>query len=380
MKLDTRLTILTVFMLHGMTVGVLFSRIADLREALGLSEAQLGVALIGVPAGVLVGAQIVSRMVARLGTRGTILIAVPIFTAAPLIASFATGQWTLFAALMIFGLDLSIWNISMNIEADRVEAASGTRILNRCHALWGIGFLLSSLGGWIAVTTELAVRTHFAIHLVVTLTIALTVVLQMTPSPARGREKPPRRFTIPSAAVFALFGFAASGFVLEGAARNWSVIYMRDEAGAGESLANLALTAFILAQTGGRLFADILIDRRGPVAVGRASALTALAGLFLIVFAPAPYVALAGFALIGLGAATSYPQAISAAARLGGGEQASENVSALSTNMTVLAFLAPPLLGIVASNSSLGIAYALALPLPVLAFFMARHLAPDSTR
>ena len=47
-----RLTIALVFALHGITVGSFFSRIADLQAAIGLSEAQLGLAVIGLPAGV----------------------------------------------------------------------------------------------------------------------------------------------------------------------------------------------------------------------------------------------------------------------------------------------------------------------------------------
>ena len=68
-----------VFAIHAGIVGSLFSRIAEIQLSLNLQEAQLGIALVGVPLGVFVGSPFVSRLVERMGTRKTLLTALPVF-------------------------------------------------------------------------------------------------------------------------------------------------------------------------------------------------------------------------------------------------------------------------------------------------------------
>ena len=85
--------------------------------------------------------------------------------------------------------------------------------------------------------------------------------------------------------------------------------------------------------------------------------------------------ALAGFALIGLGISTVQPQAMSAVARLGD-RPSSKNVAAFSTLQTLLSFVAPPLFGLVASRYGVRASFAMLLPLPVFALAFARFLEP----
>ncbi|MNY75689.1 hypothetical protein D3C86_2150430 [compost metagenome] len=53
----------------------------------------------------------------------------------------------LFVLLALNGVGFSLTNIAMNVEADRVEAATGARVMNTCHGAWSVGFLLTSLLG-----------------------------------------------------------------------------------------------------------------------------------------------------------------------------------------------------------------------------------------
>lgn len=379
--LPKSLSIMVIFALHAFMVGSLYGRIAEIQKALELSEEVFGLALMGLPAGVFFGSPLVGWIIERLGPRRTLLYLVPAFASGPLIVAFAIGPVTLAAALGLHGFLLSICNIAMNVEADRIEAQTGTRIINRCHGCWGIGLLIVYSLGAGAIAAGVSPALHYAALFVFMILAAWIIIRPMAESPPRRHagSGPAKRFALPGVGVLLIVGYAGAGLWLEGVARNWSVIYLRDAFGAVEWLAALALAALVSTQTFGRFMADGLIDRFGVVSVARALTLVGLAGLALVTFAASTPAALFGFALIGLGISTVYPQSVSAAARLGDRPSA-ENVAAFSTVQTLISFVASPIFGFAAGQFGLRAALMLILPLPLLALYFARYLRPREAR
>ena len=380
---DTRrLTVMLAFAVHGATVATFFSRVAELRLTMQLSEAQLGLALVGIPAGVLVGSLIISGVIERHGTRDTLLPALPLFAGGLVAAGLAVGAASLFAALFVFGFGLTAANIPNNVEADRVEVATGRRLINRGHGSWGVGFLLATLLGTVAVAAGIAPLVHFLLVFAAVTATAFGVLGAMQPSPPRahgGGVRPVRRLTLPTVGVLLVMGFALSGFLLESSARSWSVIYLHDDFAVADWVSTLTLPAFVVTQTLGRFVADPLIDRHGPVRVARVLTVISAVGLALAVAVTSVPLVLAGFALVGLGISTSQPQVMSAAARLGD-RPSSENVAAFSTLQTLVSFAAPPLFGLAASAYGVRASFALLLVLPVIALPFARFLEPPRDR
>ena len=374
-----RLAIALVFAMHGATVGTLFSRIAELRVAMNLSEAQLGVALIGTPAGVLIGSLVISGTIERQGTRKILLAMLPVFAGVLVLTALALGTATLFAALVLFGFSLTNANIAMNVEADRVEAVTGRRLINRCHGSWGVGFLLASLVGTGMVAAGLSPLIHFILVFTLVTALAFAIVGPMRASPPRAHSagtRPVKRLALPTLNVFLVMGFAFSGIVVEGSARSWSVIYLRNDFTSAAWVSTLALPAFVIMQTMGRFLADPLIERHGPARVAMALCLVSALGLALAVMAKSIPLALVGFALIGLGISTVQPQALSAVARRGD-RPSSENVASFSTLVTAIGFIAPPLFGLVASRYGVRTSFAMLIPLPLVALAFARFLEPQ---
>lgn len=373
-------TMLMVFATHGLVVGSLFSRIAELQTAIGLGEGELGLALIGLPAGVLAASLLISRLIEQVGTRRVLLGALPGFGVALVLTSLAFSLATLFAAILLFGLTLGSCNISMNVESDRVEAATGRRVINRCHGNWAVGFLVASLGGTAAVAAGLPPTLHFLIVFVLVGLSAAFVVAPMEPSPPRAHQGQRRRrrfFAAPTRGVLRILGFAIAGIVLEGTTRSWSIIYLRDDFAALAWVTTLSLPAIVITQITGRFLADRMIERFGPVRIGMALIGISFAGLATIVLAQSIPVALAGFLMIGFGISTTHPQAFSAAARLGD-RPSSENLAALATLQTVIGFATPPVIGFIAARYGIRASFALILPLPILALFFARYLESQS--
>jgi len=370
--------IVGVFFCHALAQGGMFSRIPDLQKALGLSEAELGLALLGQPAGAILTFLVASVLVERLGTRLVILTSIPVLAVALVLVALAPNLVLMWLGFAIWGGVFALSNIAINVEADRVEHALGRRLMNTCHGVWSVGLLTSSLIGTAMRGAAVPPALHFGIAAVVVISLLAIIALPMQAAPPRAHassDAPRIRIALPTAATLLLVGYAFGSALLEGGLRNWSVIFMRDSFSAPDWVDTLTLPAFMTAQSVGRLLADRAVARWGPVRLARGLGVTALVGLLLVIFSPNLVVALIGFALIGAGVCVSFPLSTSAAARLGD-RPASQNVAALTMSQQILLLGTPALLGWIATVVSIRATYAIMVPPLLLAIYLARYLQP----
>jgi len=96
-------------------------------------------------------------------------------------------------------------------------------------------------------------------------------------------------------------------------------------------------------------------------------------GVLLVFFAPRDWLALVGFAMLGVGTSVIFPLAMSAAAHLTD-RPASTNVASLAQISFVAFLLGPPLLGYVAEHFGIRWSFGVGLPLVILSIVCARAL------
>jgi len=99
----------------------------------------------------------------------------------------------------------------------------------------------------------------------------------------------------------------------EGAAADWSTVYLRDNLGAAEGLATVGYAAFSAMMVAGRLVGDRLTARFGPVLLVRACGVLAAVGLSAGLLVGAPLAGIIGFGCLGAGLSCIAPQVFSAA-------------------------------------------------------------------
>lgn len=375
-SLSPAATIMAVFFMQALSGAGGFSRLAEIQAGMHASSAALGLALLGFDLGAFASFPFAGRVIDRIGTRRTLLYGIPLFALAGALPALAPNPLVFFLVAPFSSIAFTFTNIAMNVEADRVEHATGRRIMNRCHGMWSLGFLTASAIGTGASAAHISPALHLLGILPVAILGTLLIVLPMVPSsprPHSGDAKAPR-FAMPTTATLMIVAFALGSIFLEACIRSWSVIYLRDVFHTADWIATITLSVAVSAQVIGRLLADRWIERFGPVMVAMVLSAIALAGLVLVVWGVSVPLAFVGFALIGFGVASAFPQALSAAARLGD-RPAAENVAALSLMNSVVLFLTPPLIGFAASQWGIRGAFALFLPFALLAVVMARNLA-----
>lgn len=373
-----RWRIIALFFVHALTVGAIHTRIPDIQLMIGLSEAQLGLVLIGQPLGGLGMFLFSSRIIERFGPRKVILVMLPFSAISAALITVLLNPFAMFALLAVNGLGFSLTNIAINVEADRVEAASGQRIMNTCHGAWSVGFLVTSLLGAVLRGLDISPALHMWALVPVLAVLLYVVVVPMPVTPARPYSGETRKkLAWPTLATMGLVAFGLGAGLTEGAARAWSIIFLRDSFEVAAWIESLALPALLITMALGRLVADRWIDRFGPVLVARFLASLAIMGLVLLVFSPNALVALAGFGLVGIGICVLYPLMLSAAARLGD-RPASQNVAATTLIFQFVNLGAPVLIGAMAQGFGIRAAFAMLLPLLALTWVMAPRLSRPS--
>jgi len=125
-----------------------------------------------------------------------------------------------------------------------------------------------------------------------------------------------------SARLIALGLLALCSLIAEGAAANWSGLYLRDNLGAQRGVAAAGFAAFSLTMAAGRLAGDRLAARYGPAGTVRRCGLLASAGLASALLSHDPLCAVIGFAVSGGGFSCMIPQLFSAAGRVDTGSPA----------------------------------------------------------
>jgi MFS family permease len=370
--------IMAVFFVQALAFGAWLPRIPDIQARLGLSAAELGYALLGLPVGLLLALPFVSIIVGRIGGRTAVLWSLPAFIIAICLPAFAPNGVVLFLALALAGLAMSTIELGMNIVADETEKRDGVVIMSRCHGFWSLGMMVGSLTGAAAAHWGLAPQVSIPAVAVLALLVGPAVARRLPRDPATGSagsEAPVSGLFIPGAIMLGICIVALASNILEGAAADWSAVYLRQVLGADPGAAGLGYAAYSLLMAVGRFNGDWVRSRWGGVIVARACYALALAGLLLVVFAPDYPWALAGFALAGFGGSVGVPLAVSAAASAPGHTPAA-NVALVSLVSLVGFLLTPPIIGSVAELFGLRAALGgLLLPIFIVAIAVAFTLA-----
>ena len=315
-----RAAVAVAFLIHSTVSGTWAPRLPAIKESLGLSDGELGTALVGLAIGLLAGTRLAGAPVDRFGSRPVMRAGFPLLAATLLLPGLADSGITLFASLLILGIASGALDVAMNAQGIEVERHLGRPILSGLHGLWSVGLGLGAGVAALAAAVDADPLAHFAVVAAVLALASVVFLRGLLPAhehvraeAAEDDERVAVRWTLP---LVVLGVIAFCSFVGEGSASDWSAVYMTQELGTSGALGALAFAAFAVTMAAARFAADPLRARLGNVALVRGGSLLAAAGLGLALLIHEPAAGIAGFALLGLGLAPVVPIAFSAAGDL----------------------------------------------------------------
>lgn len=370
------LAVSAAFLIHSMVSGTWAPRLPAIKESLGLSDGELGTALVGLAVGLLVGTRLAGAPVDRFGSRPVMRVGFPLLAATLVLPGLADGTATLFLALFVLGLASGALDVAMNAQGIEVERHLGRPILSGLHGLWSVGLGVGAGLAALAAAMDVDPLEHFAVVAAV-LAVASLVFLRgllAAQRPAAGDPEEARVTVRWTLALVMLGVIAFCSFVGEGAASDWSAVYMTQELGSSEALGAVAFAAFAVTMAIARFAADPLRGRVGNVVLVRGGSLIAAAGLGVALLVHEPAAAIAGFALLGLGLAPVVPIAFSAAGELNP-RATGRLVGRVATLGYVGSVAGPITIGWLAEATSLRTALGLVVVLAVVIAVSARSCA-----
>lgn len=359
-----------VFSLVSIFVGSWFARIPEVQIALGLSEATLGLVLLGMPVGTLTVMPLTGWLVPRFGA-GRVTFAAALGQGLPFLLLPLVGT-SLWLAGVLFGVGLlnGTLNVAMNARANAVEETRDAAIMSTCHGFFSIGGMIGAGVGSAAAAVALPFGWHFALLVGVAAGVVFTHRSALLNGPVTRQTGP--AFAMPPPALLGLAALLFCILFAEGAVSNWSAVYLRKGLGTSAGVAGLGYAAFSGAMAIGRLYGDRILERFGTSQVVQAGASIAALGLGLGVLIAHPLSGIAGFFVQGIGFAVLVPVLYRTAARTPNMAPGT-SIAAVATAGYVGLFAGPPVLGFVADV--LGLSWAIGL-VAVLAGVVALAAGP----
>jgi len=185
------------------------------------------------------------------------------------------------------------------------------------HGMFSLGGMAGASLGSAAPALGLSPQAHLLVATGLGAAVVLVASRAMLPVPEHNAEEK-HPLSLPRGPLLLLGVLASMGLIAEGAMYDWSVLFMKQERASSPSTAALAYASFSGAMAAGRFGGDWVRSRVSPARLMRASGVLAAAGMALALAVPSPWVALLGFAGVGLGLSNVVPVLFSAASQAPG--------------------------------------------------------------
>ncbi|TQS24791.1 MFS transporter [Microbispora sp. KK1-11] len=384
---QARLATFAVFFVQGLTFATLLTQVAALQKKHGLSDGELTILLLVVPLIAGAGSALAGAAASRWGSRLILRLVQPLACAAVVLAGLAPNVPMLVAANVLFGLGLGGVDAGMNMQGVAVEREYGRAVLTGFHALWSVAAVIGSLWASAAATLGLGLPATFTIVLVPAAAVAVLSSLRLYRPEEEHRAAALRAEDAGASAgagrsagvawrpIIPLCLAMAFLYVGDSSVSNFGTVFMDKVLHASATVIPLALGAYQLTTFLVRVGGDFAVRRWGPAAIVRAGGAVATLGFVAIVAAPTVPLAIAGFALTGIGLSVVAPQSFSAAGRL---DPAGTGVAIARVNMfNYVGFIVgAALVGGLADASGFRVAFAAPLVLAAAIILLARGFQP----
>lgn len=340
-----------IFTCNSLLFGNWITRIPDMKDTIGLTDGELGLALLGAPIGAMCIMPISGWVIARFDLGRTLVISgLAHVISLPLLA-LSDSFWGLAIALFFFGFTNAIMDISMNATAAVIERKHKRAIMSTCHGMWSLGGMAGAALG--SIVAGLGTSTLPHLGLVGGIVFVMILLLSDTLYHMKeSRNAGDKVFAWPRGPLLMLAFMAFCILLSEGAIADWSAVYMRDVVLADAYLVGMAYAGFSMLMAIGRLTGDSIIPGLGKKSVVFYGSLLSVIGLCVAIFFESQVLVIVGFSITGLGYSCIVPVLFISGANQPG-YTAGTGIAAVTTLGYAGFLVGPPLIGLLAEAYSL---------------------------
>lgn len=365
-----RLAVSLFFFTNAVIFSSLVPHFPGIKAELGLSNAHYGLSIAAVPTGAITAGLLAGFLVRKFGSAKTSLIFTVLAALVLVMIPSASGVGLLVAFFFLIGASDSIADVGQNAHGLKVQRAYGRSILNSFHAIWSIGAATGAALGALAISIGLSRQVHLTIIAALVVAgayVAYTKRLRGADQISDEHDSSADKVAVPAlhlkpgvpvtgGRIFFLLAalslLAIAGALVEDSGSTWAAIYLNDSLSTTASIASLGFIALVGAQFVGRIVGDGLVDRFGQRTIATAGGLLIAGGMGLALAFPSVPLTIIGFAAAGFGSATLVPAAYQGADEIPGLKPGT-GLTIVSWLLRVGFLISPPIVGLIADNSSL---------------------------
>jgi MFS family permease len=174
-----------IFFMTGWVYAAWATRIPAIKDDLGLSDGELGLAILGLEAGAIVGLPAGGALVARIGSRRALQLGFSTYPTALFAVGLAPGLTALAGSLAAMAAATSVVDVAMNAQGIELERRYERPILSGLHAGHPFGLAAGGLAGAAAAAAKMPVAAHFGAAACIGFLTALAVTALLVSEPAR---------------------------------------------------------------------------------------------------------------------------------------------------------------------------------------------------
>ena len=341
------------FVAIGVAWAVYFAHMPVIKSNVGASDGAYGVAVFFAALGAL-GAMWLAPLAQRLAGGRALPLAIVVVAFGMLAASFSSVLVVLALAMLVASIGSGVTDVLINARVAEIEARSARLLMNLNHALYSFAYAGAALLAGVLREAQVDLRVIFAGLVVVLMALAYAardVVPNIEDDTGADPTEMPHRLVILAGLVVLV------AFLAEASSEGWSALHLERTLGGtpGEGAMGPALLGLTMGI--GRLSGHGLARFMRDTTLMLVATLVSSSGLLIAGLASSVPMALAGFALGGLGISVVAPLALAFvgrsvpdAARLGA-------ISRASVLGYAAFFLGPPMMGLIAQGFGLRAAF-----------------------
>lgn len=306
-----RWAVAAIFFMNGFVLGSWAPQIPVFLTRLDITEFTLGLLLLVFGAGAVSAMVWTGHLIPRYGSKATTTWFAVACCFGLLVVAMAPNVVTAAIAMYIFGGTIGATDVSMNANAVTVEKRLGRAIMSSSHGFWSLGGFVGGGSGGLLIQ-NLGHLSHAVIVTAVAAIVTALAVRHLVADLPMPREH--QKFSLPRKPGVYIVGIMALLCMnSEGAVLDWGALYLRQELGSDIATAGFAFGFFAGAMALMRFMGDVVRNSLGAVTTFRISGGVAAAGMLVAGLTSSPIVAIAAFAVCGLGIANMIPILFSAA-------------------------------------------------------------------
>lgn len=353
---SARLAIAVVFFVNGATFASWSPRLPEIQDRLAISDAALGLTLVGVGVGGLTASLVSGLLVDRHGSRTmTMVTSAGLSLLLPLMGVAPTAP-LVFVTLVAMGSLDGLTDVAMNAQAVELQRRLGRSIITRFHALWSAGAVTGGIVASRAAASGIELRDQLLVTAAVLAGTTLIAARWLLPdhvghvaeSRSAGTSARPAR-----SVLVKLFVIGTAVALAEMPPNEWAALMLAQRFDLSAGAAGLGFVAVAGGMFVGRVIGDHVTDRYGLEATRRAGAAIAAVGVVTATLAPLAPLAGAGLVVTGLGLSSLFPLLFRAASDITHGSHS--GMAAFSSGARLGFLCAAPVVGLIAETSAIRI-------------------------